>query len=381
MSGLPPHLLGPGALAAAAPRLVALARGARALIVADAFWGETPSLAGLAGALEAAGLTVEVRAEIAGEPGAAAISALAEAARGAGLVVGLGGGAALDAAKAAAACAGGAADPMAYALCVRPLPRRAAALALVPTTAGTGSEANGTAVFSDAGGRKLWLHGDECRADLAILDPDLLADAPPLLMAACGMDAFVHAFEAATNRNAQPLASFFALRALALISGGALARAVADPRDRDAAGEMLLAAFYAGHAIENAGTAVAHNVSHALAGFAPAPHGLVTALAFEATLPFVLAARTPAVMAAAAACGHSLESFPGWLSSLMRRIGIAETLPPAFASVPAAALAAEMRAEAHAPMRRATVPDLDDAAIDRIAAEVLRRAPPRAVAS
>ena len=72
----------------------------------------------------------------------------------------------------------------------------------VPTTAGTGSETTRTSIVTDAAGNKVWLWGDELKADEVLLDPALTVGLPPALTAATGIDALVHAIEATTNRNA-----------------------------------------------------------------------------------------------------------------------------------------------------------------------------------
>lgn len=174
-------------------------------------------------------------------------------------------------------------------------------------TAGTGSEANGTAIFSDADGHKLWAYGTELKPVLAILDDQLLASLPPHLMARCGMDALIYAFEAGSNKWANPVNQAFARRALELIVP-ALPKFVAG--DTSALADMLLGSFYAGYATENCGTAVAHNVSHAMAAFAPIHHGLATDLAFEATIDRIAAVENPALTAIAQTCGTQAFDLP-----------------------------------------------------------------------
>merc|ERR1719453_2604866 len=114
----------------------------------------------------------------------------------------------------------------------------------------------------------------------------------------------VHAFEAATNRYAHPGAQLYAFESLRLIAGS-LETAVNDPTNLKARGDLILASFYAGVTIDNCGTAVAHQISHALAALAPIHHGLATALGFEVTLPWLVDRPTPQIEAAAGACGTS----------------------------------------------------------------------------
>ncbi len=90
--------------------------------------------------------------------------------------------------------------------------------------------------------------------------------------------------------------------ALGLIAGS-LEKAVKEPENLEARGEVLLGSCLAGIAIDNCGTAIAHNISHALAALAPVHHGLATALGFELTLPWLVEADTTELDAAARACG------------------------------------------------------------------------------
>merc|ERR1712217_368642 len=103
---------------------------------------------------------------------------------------------------------------MRYAQCAVPLPANPLPKILIPTTAGTGSESSATNIFTNPEGRKVWIWGPETKPDLVLLDPALTVSLPPNVTACCGMDAFVHAFEAATNRNAHHGCSLYALESL-----------------------------------------------------------------------------------------------------------------------------------------------------------------------
>ncbi|MEO3430407.1 iron-containing alcohol dehydrogenase [Pelagibius sp. CAU 1746] len=352
----------------------AVAPGAgKVLLVADGALVELGSAAPMVRNLEESGATVGLYADIAGEPKAAQIDAAAEAARrlGAGAVVALGGGSALDIGKVAAAIAPAGKDAMHYALAAQPLPAGGLPAICLPTTAGTGSELSATNIFSGPAGKKLWIWGQETKPRRVILDPELTLSLPPQLTAWTGLDAFVHALEACTNRHANPGNSPTCHKALALIAG-ALETAVRRPGDLAARGDMLLGSAFAGIGIDNCGTAVAHNISHALAGLAPIHHGLATALGLEITLAWSAAEDDGCFAAAARACGlTSAEDLPGWYSGLMTRCGVARRLPEAFRSFDAAALAAEMRAAENQPMRLASAREVTEADIDRFAGAMM----------
>jgi alcohol dehydrogenase class IV len=373
---VPEILFGAGALDRIGAQAAARAGASAALLIADPRLVATGVAGRAADSLAAAGLAPAVFSAFSGEPKAADAAAAAEAARsaGAGVVIGLGGGSALDIAKLAAFCAVSGADPEQYAEARSPLPKPLPKI-LVPTTAGAGSETTSTAVFARADGRKTWAWGPAAKPELVVLDPALTVTLPPHLTAWTGMDAFVHAFEASTNRNASPASKRHGHAALRLIAK-ALPRAVALPDDLAARGDMLWGAALAGSAIDNAGTAIAHTLSHALASLAPVHHGLATALAFEVTLPWLAAAETDDLAEAAAALGlRAVHDLPAFVSGLMDRAGLVRALPEAFAAVTPAALAAEARDPANAPMRRSTVRPVDDAALDGFCARLLALAP------
>ncbi|MGQ3210732.1 iron-containing alcohol dehydrogenase [Shinella sp.] len=343
----------------------------KVLVVIDGFLAGNGLGERLATQFAAEGVSAAFFSDFAGEPKLAHVRAATGAARGKDLVVGIGGGSALDIAKIAACAAAADADPMHYALAANPLPNRPLKKIMVPTTAGTGSETSATTIFAGPEGKKLWIWGPETKADLVLLDPALTVTLPANLTAWCGLDAFVHAFEAATNRNAHAGAALYAHAALRLLTE-ALETAVKSPADIEARGKVLLGSCYAGMAIDNCGTAVAHNISHALAGLAPVHHGLATALGFEATLAWLVEADTADLAAAARACGLSdTAMLPGFVSDLMDRCGIVRALPKTFAAFTADDLAREMRAPENQPMRRSTIRDIADADIDTVAAAVM----------
>jgi alcohol dehydrogenase class IV len=346
--------------------------GARAvLIVMDGFLASTGLAKSLAGELAAAGIEPRLYSDFSGEPKLTHLQAASYMAKGADAVVGVGGGSALDIAKVAACCAASGEDPMFYALAANPLPKNPLKKIMVPTTAGTGSETSATNIFAGPEGKKLWIWGAETKADLVLLDPELTISLPSHLTAWCGMDAFIHAFEACTNRNAHAGAKLYAHDAMRLVAGS-LEAVVKAPGNLEARGKVLLGSCYAGIAIDNCGTAIAHNISHALAGLAPVHHGLATALGFEATLGWLVEADTADLNEAARALGLAgASALPGFVSGLMDRCELVRGLPKAFADLSADDLAGEMRAPENQPMRRSTVRDLWDADIDAFAARIM----------
>lgn len=343
----------------------------RAAIVMDSFLAGSGLAAKVQGMLAAADMTSEVYSGFAGEPKLKHLQEATAVASGADLVIGVGGGSALDIAKIVACTAASGEDAMHYALAAHPLPKNALRKIMIPTTAGTGSETSATNIFAGPEGKKLWIWGAESKADLVILDPALTVSLPPNLTAWCGMDALIHAFEASTNRNAHAAGKVFGHEAMRLIAAN-LAEAVNSPGNIEARGKVLLGSCYAGVAIDNCGTAIAHNISHAMAGLAPVHHGLATALGFEVSLPWLAEADTADLQEAARTLGLSKASeIPAFVTRLMDACGIRRALPAGFGTFTAADLAAEMRAPENQPMRRATIRDVSDADLERFATAIM----------
>jgi alcohol dehydrogenase class IV len=259
-------------------------------------------------------MEVTVHADLAGEPRAAQVDEVAALARGAEtqLVIGLGGGSALDLAKLAAAIAPGESSVEAYALAARALPTDPLPVICIPTTAGTGAEVTRTAVFADAIGRKVWAWGDALRPRFALLDPKLSTSLPRAVTAFTGLDALVHGIEAATNRRGNAFTDAHALHAVRLVVAH-LPAAVDRPDDVSARGGMLSAACLAGLAIDGAGTALAHALGHALGSASGMPHGRAVALSLRATLAWNAEGSPKRHRAVAGAMGLVCDADDAWV--------------------------------------------------------------------
>ncbi len=201
------------------------------------------------------------------------------------LVVGFGGGSAMDLAKLVAVLPG---SGQAIHDVVGPerVAGRRAALAQVPTTSGTGSEAGTRALVTDpATQNKLAVQSRHMLADLAVVDPDLTLTVPPAVTAATGVDALAHCAEAFTSRKAHPLIDLYALEGIRLV-GRFLARAVQDGGDREARAGLALASLYGGHCLGPVNTTAGHAVAYPLGTRHHIAHGLACAAIFPHTLAF-----------------------------------------------------------------------------------------------
>ena len=202
---------------------------------------------------------------------------LAGRAAGAASVLGFGGGSPMDVAKLAAYLLGSG-DDLDAIWGVGLATGQRLPLALVPTTAGTGSEATPVAVITCEGGEKRGVNSPALIADWAALDASLTVGMPRPLTAATGIDAIVHAIEAFTSaKTKNPLSDLYAVEALKLLSANLLT-ACNQPTDLAARSAMLLGAHLAGLAFANAPVAGVHALAYPLGGIHHLPHGLSNAL-------------------------------------------------------------------------------------------------------
>jgi len=197
------------------------------------------------------------------------------------LVIGLGGGSAMDAAKVIAAIAPNSGsfrteyDKASYA---NPPIR----LLAIPTTCGTGSEANQYAIITDTGANdKVNFSSDHTYPAVAVLDPTVLDGIPREILVATAIDAFTHAFEGFTSRRSQPVPSALAAEAMGLILHH-LPRAA--DGDRDGKANLLYASSLAGIVIAHTGTTMLHALGYYLTLRHDVPHGKANA----ALIPLLL---------------------------------------------------------------------------------------------
>jgi alcohol dehydrogenase len=204
------------------------------------------------------------------------------------VIVPVGGGSAMDAAKGIALAA---ANPqrgrdLAYGT---EFANPALPLIAVPTTAGTGAETNDFGVITDtATQRKFYVGHASALPHAAILDPRLTLGLPPAPTAATGMDALTHAIESYSSIRANPWSDGIALQVIKMISTY-LPRAYAEGTDLEARAQLLLAAHMAGVGMAATGLGICHGIGHPLGGRFDIPHGV----ALTMLLPHVLRYNVP----------------------------------------------------------------------------------------
>ena len=244
----------------------------------------------------------------------------------------------------------------------KPVPGPLRPLIAIPTTAGTGSETTGVAIFDyEALHAKTGIAHRALRPILGIIDPDNTRTMPPMVAACSGLDVLSHAVESFTAlpyhereapphpglrpayQGANPISDIWAAKAMAMMAR-TIARAVDDPGDDAARGEMLLAATYAGIGFGNAGVHLPHGMSYPVSGmvrdYVPpgypddhpiVPHGMSVILnapaVFRWTAPanperHLEAARLLGADTAGASRDDAGEVLAGQIEAIMRRVGM-----------------------------------------------------------
>ncbi|WP_057913766.1 iron-containing alcohol dehydrogenase [Peribacillus muralis] len=198
------------------------------------------------------------------------------------LIIGIGGGSALDVAKATAALCGKD-DISSYLSGAKTIESRAVKCILLPTTSGTGSEVTLNAIFGDEEQQvKRGLVSPAFLPDAAIIDPELTISCPPRVTAASGVDAFTHAIESYIAIKSTPLTKVYSEKAMKLFTSN-ITRAVHNGNDLEARIGMSWVSSLAGVALANAGVGAVHALAYPLGGTFHIEHGVANAL----LMPFV----------------------------------------------------------------------------------------------
>jgi len=277
---------GPGAAGQAGPALAWLG-ARRVLLVSDPGVLAAGVSDAVVRSLSAAGVEHVLHSDLATNPSEKHVDAAAEAYRDGGCdgLIGVGGGSSLDVAKSAATVLSGGGDIRDYedgrTAVTGPWPP----LVLVPTTAGTGSEAVSGAIITDST-RVFKMHVVAVPAHVALCDPLLTLTLPPLPTVASGLDALAHAIGAYTSAERQPLADGMALHAVRQIAAS-LPAVVADGRDLAARTGMMVGSLSAGISMKGGGAAD-HAFAHAVNAVFDVLHGVGVALFLPDAMEFNL---------------------------------------------------------------------------------------------
>ncbi|MFO1306638.1 MAG: iron-containing alcohol dehydrogenase [Burkholderiales bacterium] len=285
---------------------------------------------------ELKGLDAAVFSGISGNPVRQQVmdGAAAYKAHNADAVVGLGGGAALDVAKAVALMATHPGDILEYAWDhpnVRPMDRPIPYFVALPTTSGTGSEVGRSSVIADDVTHvKKIIFSPLLLAKTVFADPELTVDLPSLITAATGMDALTHNVESYLSPAYHPLCDGIALEGVR-IAARALPKAVANGRDIAARSDMLMSSMMGAIAFQKDLGAV-HSCAHALSTVTDMHHGLANGIMIDHVMRFNLSAATDKMAELAHVAGAPggnegsaearARAFIDWLADLKAAIGI-----------------------------------------------------------
>lgn len=282
-------IIGAGASKELVPRLARL-RARRALLVTDAFM-EASGLAGrFVRELGEAGIAVALFAGVQPDPTDNNVrdGLIAFVGGNCDVVVALGGGSAIDAAKAIAVMATNG-EPLSQYQGYHKVPRAGAPLVVIPTTAGTGSEVTKVAVITDtARNVKMMMLDRHLLPLVALIDYELTLTMPPSLTAHVGVDTLTHGIEAYVSRKATTLTDSLALTCVRLAAEH-LETAWREPSNQSAREGMMLAATLGGMAFSNSSVALVHGMSRPIGAVFHVPHGLSNAVLLPTVTRFSLA--------------------------------------------------------------------------------------------
>lgn len=261
--------------------------GNRSLLVTDSFLMKTEIPEKIKSNLEAAGLAVDLYADLCGEPYLPDVERGLELLRAAecDVVVAVGGGSAIDTSKGIAVMA---TNPAPFNKYPSAITNKKVPLIAVATTAGTGSEATRVMVITDPVTKvKMNPGSPSILPEVAVVDPVLMLGVPPAVTASTGMDALTHAIEAYVSRRAQPVTDCLALKAISMVADW-LPVAWADGVNLEARSNMAAASLMAGMAFSNASTNLVHAMARPLGVYFSVPHGLANAVLLKECMRFSL---------------------------------------------------------------------------------------------
>lgn len=202
------------------------------------------------------------------------------------VIIALGGGSSIDAAKAVAVMMTNEGTISDYVGNARMFTEKPVPLIAIPTTAGTGSEVTKVTVIIDTKTDvKMMISQPALLPAVAIVDPLLTVSCPPSVTAATGVDALCHAIEAYISRRAHPVTDVLALSAIEAIIGH-LRRAYENGQDIEAREKMAIAAMKAGMAFSNASVTLVHGMSRPIGALFHVPHGVSNAMLLPGVLEF-----------------------------------------------------------------------------------------------
>lgn len=291
------------------------------LLLIDPFMATTSTGVALHATLQESGVMVVLSTDVEPDPTAVRIESIAQMARHAGVdgIVAIGGGSAIDTAKAVGVLCFHQADAIApFYFGGSQIPKGMLPLIAIPTTAGTGSEVTFVSIVTEpTTQRKLLVRHVTLAPHVALVDPLLSATMPTSLTVATGMDALAHALEALTSTVASPLSDALALQAIPMVLNAlpALVRDGHNPTHRAA---MSQAATMAGLAFLSGRVHLGHAVGHALGGAYHLPHGSACMVMMPQIMQFIAQTHPQRIQPVAQVFGCDVANVPHAIQSFMR---------------------------------------------------------------
>jgi alcohol dehydrogenase class IV len=263
--------------------------GKKGLIVTDTVLSKLGALEGVKKSLSQQGLDFIVYDKIASEPTDSYVQEGLQICRdnGCNFLLAVGGGSAIDTAKAIAALLTNTGSIEEY-KGLNKLTKKSAPLIAIPTTAGTGSEVTIFTIITDtAKNVKMLIGSPFLMPEVAIVDPLMTLSCPRGLTAAVGIDALTHAIEAYVSLKSQAMSDMYCLSAIELITGN-LRQAFANGNNVEAREKVMLGALQAGIAFSNASVALVHGMSRPIGAYFHVAHGASNAALLGVVTEFSL---------------------------------------------------------------------------------------------
>ncbi|MEJ2641757.1 MAG: iron-containing alcohol dehydrogenase [Desulfosarcinaceae bacterium] len=328
---LPEIVYGPGALQLAGQHTRNFG-GTKVLLVTDEGVAAAGWSGRVAASLEESGVDHVVFSAVTPNPKDHEVMGGAElyARKGCDLILAVGGGSPMDAAKGIGIIVGNGGHILDFEG-VDEVPNPGPPLIFIPTTAGTSADVSQFAIITDTRRSvKIAIISKMVIPDIALVDPETTVTMSKELTAATGMDALCHAFEAYVSTNASALTDMAALQAVRLIANH-LQHACEAPTDMGHRDPMMMASLMAGLAFSNASLGLVHAMAHSLGGALGLAHGECNALLLEQVVAFNFEAAIPKYHQLAAAIGMppqpddlkaATAALKGHIADLRRRLGI-----------------------------------------------------------
>ena len=319
------------------PEEVKRLKASCALIITDPFLEKSGMAAQIAQLLDTVGVKSIINSDVVPEPPLAVGEKLVAFSRqqSVDLVIGLGGGSAIDLAKLVAALVTqeGTVKEYLNLTGTRTLEKASLPKIMIPTTSGTGSEVTNISVLSLEDSKDVVVH-DNLLAEVVIVDPELTVSVPPRVTAATGIDALTHAIESYVSVNATPISEALSLQAIRLI-GRSIVAAVDNGQDKQARTDMSYGSYLAGLAFFNAGCAAVHALAYPLGGQFHIAHGESNAVLLPYVMGYIRSSCEKKLKDIYEALGYSASLLSQEeasiqcikvLQNIVKRVGIPETL-------------------------------------------------------